>query len=440
MLSSAGNGKSCTAFPSLSPTSSSSLFLDSPSKTDVPRILFNEISQLHEEGLLSSSVDIVNPCADYEVDYLRATADLTSPSYELDASLYEGLPVSPTRSLDLLRSVTRFDNSSREREQTPLKRRHSAATRKSAKRVKSSGGPPKGKRVKAKAKAVDGTPISATLGATPKASARRFDSSLANLTKKFLELIQGAQEGDVDLNEAAETLSVKKRRIYDITNVLEGIGLVTKKAKNHIKWKGTITSEEDNNRLRKLVADIESSRSQTAETDKEIQRYEKLVNEIEHSEARAFVTHEDIRGLSGMAEETLLAIRAPPGTRLDVPDPDEGMPGDERRYQIYLKSDEGPIDIYLINDKNQEMSEQENETSDGAFPQLASQQTVNLQDMNALLKPPSPILSQEDYYLSNMYDNEGITDLYEPGTDDEHLNNLLNTSEEMPNPSDISVG
>ena len=39
--------------------------------------------------------------------------------------------------------------------------------------------------------------------------------------------------------------------------------------------------------------------------------------------------------------------------------------------------------------------------------------------MNALLKPPSPILSQEDYYLSNMYDNEGITDLYEPGTDDE---------------------
>ena len=48
-----------------------------------------------------------------------------------------------------------------------------------------------------------------------------------------------------------------------------------------------------------------------------------------------------------MAEETLLAIRAPPGTRLDVPDPDEGMPGDERRYQIYLKSDEGPIDMYL---------------------------------------------------------------------------------------------
>jgi hypothetical protein len=31
---------------------------------------------------------------------------------------------------------------------------------------------------------------------------------------------------------------VKKRRIYDITNVLEGIGLIEKKSKNNIQWKG----------------------------------------------------------------------------------------------------------------------------------------------------------------------------------------------------------
>jgi hypothetical protein len=29
---------------------------------------------------------------------------------------------------------------------------------------------------------------------------------------------------------------VKKRRIYDITNVLEGVGLLTKKTKNIVHW------------------------------------------------------------------------------------------------------------------------------------------------------------------------------------------------------------
>jgi len=37
--------------------------------------------------------------------------------------------------------------------------------------------------------------------------------------------------------QATEVLEVKqKRRIYDITNVLEGIGLIEKKTKNSIKW------------------------------------------------------------------------------------------------------------------------------------------------------------------------------------------------------------
>jgi transcription factor E2F3 len=40
----------------------------------------------------------------------------------------------------------------------------------------------------------------------------------------------------LDLNEAVEVLKVQKRRIYDITNVLEGIEYVHKTHKNTIKW------------------------------------------------------------------------------------------------------------------------------------------------------------------------------------------------------------
>lgn len=40
------------------------------------------------------------------------------------------------------------------------------------------------------------------------------------------------------LKQAADTLAVRqKRRIYDITNVLEGIDLIEKKSKNSIQWK-----------------------------------------------------------------------------------------------------------------------------------------------------------------------------------------------------------
>lgn len=67
----------------------------------------------------------------------------------------------------------------------------------------------------------------------------RQDNSLGELTRKFIALIQESENKSVDLNDAAKKLEVQKRRIYDITNVLEGIGLIEKTIKNKIRWKGT---------------------------------------------------------------------------------------------------------------------------------------------------------------------------------------------------------
>ena len=43
--------------------------------------------------------------------------------------------------------------------------------------------------------------------------------------------------GAPDAVRPATRAQVQKRRIYDITNVLEGIGLIEKKSKNNIQWK-----------------------------------------------------------------------------------------------------------------------------------------------------------------------------------------------------------
>ncbi|KAK3716102.1 hypothetical protein QZH41_019650 [Actinostola sp. cb2023] len=65
----------------------------------------------------------------------------------------------------------------------------------------------------------------------------RHEKSLGLLTTKFVGLLQEAKDGVLDLKVAADTLAVRqKRRIYDITNVLEGIGLIEKKSKNSIQW------------------------------------------------------------------------------------------------------------------------------------------------------------------------------------------------------------
>uniref|UniRef100_A0A3Q3IEP8 E2F/DP family winged-helix DNA-binding domain-containing protein n=1 Tax=Monopterus albus TaxID=43700 RepID=A0A3Q3IEP8_MONAL len=48
--------------------------------------------------------------------------------------------------------------------------------------------------------------------------------SLNLLTMKFVRLLQEAEDGVLDLKDAVRVLAVRqRRRIYDITNVLEGI-------------------------------------------------------------------------------------------------------------------------------------------------------------------------------------------------------------------------
>lgn len=67
----------------------------------------------------------------------------------------------------------------------------------------------------------------------------------------------------------------------------------------------------------------------------------------------AYVTFEDLRGLpklTGVDRETLLAIRAPPGTSLEVPDPLSLAAEEPEKYQIYLHSDSGEILVYVISD------------------------------------------------------------------------------------------
>lgn len=51
-----------------------------------------------------------------------------------------------------------------------------------------------------------------------------------------MDLLHSAPEGILDLNDATVKLGTLKRRVYDITNVLGGIKVITKKSKSKIQW------------------------------------------------------------------------------------------------------------------------------------------------------------------------------------------------------------
>lgn len=68
----------------------------------------------------------------------------------------------------------------------------------------------------------------------------RYDTSLGLLTRKFIDLLENSPDGVIDLNVASVQLNVQKRRIYDITNVLEGIGILEKVIFSPIFFKNII--------------------------------------------------------------------------------------------------------------------------------------------------------------------------------------------------------
>nr|XP_029501697.1 transcription factor E2F3-like [Oncorhynchus nerka] len=179
----------------------------------------------------------------------------------------------------------------------------------------------------------------------------RYDTSLGLLTQKFVQLLAQSSDGVVDLNRAAESLKVRKRRLYDITNVLQGVHLIKKKSKNNIQWMGCSLSPQG-------VARVQTPGS-VGEELLELAQEEKRLDELLHISTRivqqitedtptrkymfAYISYEDVKRIPSLKDQTVIVVKAPAETRLEVQDPAESL-------QVHLSSTQGPIEVFLCSD------------------------------------------------------------------------------------------
>ena len=183
---------------------------------------------------------------------------------------------------------------------------------------------------------------------------KRHDSSLGVLTQKFVALIDEQSAGGVvDLNAAAEQLQVNKRRIYDITNVLEAIGLVVrKKGRNEIHWNTKLgCSEGSEEKVAALKSEIARMKMEEEELDRQLQSketgFQSLVGDPDNVK-HAWIGLDEFENMAGCADQTVLAIEAPLGSTVVVPNPDK-KDAAWNRYQIQVRSSGGPIKCVVVN-------------------------------------------------------------------------------------------
>uniref|UniRef100_A0A8C9R0J4 E2F transcription factor 2 n=1 Tax=Scleropages formosus TaxID=113540 RepID=A0A8C9R0J4_SCLFO len=181
---------------------------------------------------------------------------------------------------------------------------------------------------------------------TPKSPGERtrYDTSLGLLTRKFMGLLKESADGVLDLNRAAEVLDVQKRRIYDITNVLEGVQLIRKKSKNKIQWmvsgvfEGSMGGSGKARALQQELGELECTERTL---DQLLESSTAQLQELtENKESQLYPLSVYIRSIGSLQDQTVIAVKAPLETKLEVPDISGSL-------QIYLKSTKGPIEVYL---------------------------------------------------------------------------------------------
>ncbi|KAK0144883.1 Transcription factor E2F3 [Merluccius polli] len=151
---------------------------------------------------------------------------------------------------------------------------------------------------------------------------------LCQLVKILWQMVEGSTDGVLNLNEVSRLLDLPRRRINDVTNVLQGIEVLVKKSKHTFQGHQLRT---------RLDCEVQMLVEQEKKLDELIKTSREQVYRIL---TFLYLSYEDVKSIM---KQTVIVVKAPAETVLEVPHPAESL-------QLYMKSTQGPIDVYLCSE------------------------------------------------------------------------------------------
>ncbi|EPR78571.1 Transcription factor E2F [Spraguea lophii 42_110] len=184
------------------------------------------------------------------------------------------------------------------------------------------------------------------LSTTDNIPSSRLENSLHILTKKFIKFISDSLPKATDTRAAAECLGVSKRRIYDITNALEGIGYIKKHSVNMVSWIGGDIKnyiDDDSDKEKLSCTSLEENM-----IDEEIEKLNQEIEDISSNEIylkNGYVTYKNILDSDLLKEKLIFAVKAPADIVLESK-LDGNLPS------LELSTQEGRIEVFFVSDDN----------------------------------------------------------------------------------------
>ena len=249
-----------------------------------------------------------------------------------------------------------------------------------------------------------------------------FDSHLASLSVKLIKVLRDSPDGLVDLKSIMQCLNSKsRRRVYDIVNVLVGIGLIEKDNNGVLIWKGggiESNSKDIKRQVEFYSKDVAKLEQVEAMLDQQRfcleQSLKNLTDDFE-VERLLYVPHDQISKCFDPCD-SLVSVEAPVGATVEFPTFQQY--DDKTQFELSVVSKTDAVSVKLLQPLAQSPSRQfqmiQNSRSHrlqhNFFPvfRFLSNQRCNMTDNSIRLSPP-PL--QTDYKYS-IDDSEGLTDLF----------------------------